>query len=439
MNRKSMGTPSGFRDLLPKDVQLKRWLVGIIEDVYKKYGFLPIETPIVEFHETLAGDVTDFNLYKIVPSKERQKGVAKEMALRFDQTVPLARFVVDNMNNITLPFKRYVYGPVFRGETPQAGRYRQFDQFDMDIVGSSNIASDIEIILCMCDVMRAVVGNQKFVIKTNTRKLLNCLPKLFDFPEEKLRSVLIELDKRDKIPTETLRESLVLIGLTESNATRMIDFGSVVGSPNDVLSQIKVICGHLPEAEEAINDLEAVALALKECSAVEVQFDMAVIRGLAYYTAMVFETSLVDAPQFGSVYSGGRYDGLVESFGVQPLPAVGASVGVDRLIAALQSLNFVVPDQEKKVIVLVQDVSCVAYAFKIGSIIRSLGMICEVYTGNKKKLADQFKYTDKLGYSYSVVVGLAEMQDNVVNIKNQKTKEQSVILISSLRSSHFGK
>lgn len=182
MKRKSLGLPSGFRDLLPEDALAKNWLVKTINEVYQKWGFFPIETPIVEFTETLTGEVTDFNLYSVIPSKERQTGTSQGLSLRFDQTVPLARFVVDNTSKITFPFKRFVYGPVFRGETAQIerGRYRQFDQFDIDIVGSSNIASDIEILLCMRDTMRTIVGDGKFIIRTNTRKLLNCLPSLFD-------------------------------------------------------------------------------------------------------------------------------------------------------------------------------------------------------------------------------------------------------------------
>lgn len=433
--KRSMGNPSGFRDLLPPEAMFKRWLVETITGVYEKYGFLPIETPLVEFHDTLAGEVTDFNLYKVNPSKERQVGTASELALRFDQTVPLARFVVDNTGKITLPFKRYVYGPVFRGESPQAGRYRQFDQFDVDIVGSSNIASDIEILLCMRDTMRAIVGDAKFVIRTNTRKLLNCLPSLFGFSESDLRAVLIELDKRDKVTTESLISSLVEIGMTQETAKNLSDFCNITGNPADVLTKIKTICGDISEATEAISDLQATADTLSASISPEILFDMSIIRGLGYYTGMVFETKLVDAPQFGSVYSGGRYDGLVASFGVQSLPAVGASVGVDRLITALQSLDFQIPKEDKKVIILIQDPAVISYAFRVANILRTENIVCEVYTGNKKKLGDQFQYADTLKYDYTIVVGKQEMEMEVVNIKNQKTREQhNAVSLQSLSS-----
>ncbi len=434
MKRKSLGNPSGFRDLLPEDANIKSWLVKTISEVYKKWGFLPIETPLVEFTTTLAGEVTDFNLYSVVPSKERQTGSAQGLSLRFDQTVPLARFVVDNMDKIALPFKRYVYGPVFRGETAQIerGRYRQFDQFDVDIVGSSNIASDIEILLCMRDTMRSVLGDNSFIIRTNTRKLLNCLPILFNFSESNLRAVLIELDKRDKVTPESLKLSLTGIGLTQIDAERLAEFGSIAGKPIDVLEKIKSICGTLPEAAEAISDLQTTADTLASCDVTEIMFDMSIIRGLGYYTGMVFETNLMNAPQFGSVYSGGRYDGLVASFGVQPLPAVGSSVGVDRLIAALQFLNFKIPGEAKKVIVLIQDSVVIDYAFQVANAVRLLGVTCEVYTGGKKKLGDQFTYADKLNYDYTIIVGPNEMQNGTVNIKNQKTRAQETVNLSKI-------
>lgn len=434
MKRRSLGTPSGFRDLLSEDANIKSWLVKTISDVYKKWGFLPIETPLVEFTETLAGEVTDFNLYSVIPSKERQTGSAKSLSLRFDQTVPLARFVVDNMDKIAIPFKRYVYGPVFRGETAQIerGRYRQFDQFDVDIVGSSNIASDIEILLCMRDTMRAVLGDDSFIIRTNTRKLLNCLPVLFNFSESNLRAVLIELDKRDKVTPESLISSLTAVGLTQLDAQNLAKFGSITGKPIEVLSKIKSVCGNLPEATEAIADLEATADTLIACNATEIMFDMSIIRGLGYYTGMVFETNLVNAPQFGSVYSGGRYDGLVASFGVQPLPAVGSSVGVDRLIAALQFMNFKIPGEAKKAIVLIQDPVVINYVFKVANKVRLLGITCEVYTGGKKKLGDQFAYADKLNYDYTIVVGPNEMQNGTVNLKNQRTKVQETMVLSEM-------
>lgn len=439
MKKRLKGTPSGFRDLLPNDALLKAWLIKTIAEVYQRYGFVPIETPLVEFTETLAGEVTDFNLFSVVPSKERQAGTAQGLSLRFDQTVPLARFVVENTGKISLPFKRYVYGPVFRGETAQIekGRYRQFDQFDIDTVGSAAIASDIEVLLCMCDTMRAIVGAGKFVIRTNTRKLLNVLPQMFGFAESNLRPVLIELDKRDKVSRESLVKSLVSVGLSELNAENLADFGSITGTPSDVLVQIKTLCSDIPEAGQAINDLQITSDTLAAIGVPEIMFDMSIIRGLGYYTGMVFETNLIDAPQFGSVYSGGRYDGLVESFGAQSLPAVGASVGVDRMIAALQSMNFKIPGQSKKAIVLIQDSVVTAYSFQVASLVRKIGISCEVYTGNKKKLNDQFAYADQLEYDYTIVVGQTEMENRTANIKDQATRTQTIVQINSITILNF--
>jgi len=434
MKRKLLGTPSGFRDLLPEDANTKNWLVKTISEVYKKWGFLPIETPIVEFTETLAGEVTDFNLFSVVPSKERQTGSAKSLSLRFDHTVPLARFVIENTDKIAIPFKRYTYGSLFRGETAQVerGRFRQFDQLDIDTVGSSNIASDIEILLCMRDAMKAVLKNDNFIIHVNTRKLLNCLPKIYNFPEENLRAVLIELDKRDKVTLESLVSSLESIGMSKENANSLATFGSISGKPADVLEKIKDIFNNVREADEAVSDLENIAKTFESCNS-EIIFDMGVIRGLGYYTGMVFEISLTDAPSFGSVCGGGRYDGLVESFGVRSLPAVGASIGTDRLIAALASLDFKTPEDRQKMIILVQDPTAIAYSFKVADKVRSSGAICEVYTGGKKKLSDQFDYADKLKYDHTIILGSNEVKDNTVTLRNQKTKSQEVLNFSDLK------
>lgn len=435
MSKKSLGIPSGFRDLLSKDSILKNWLATKITEVYQKWGFITIETPIVEFTETLTGEVTDFNLFSVSPSKERQSGIAQSLSLRFDHTVPLARFIVDHRNDVTLPFKRYVYGPVFRGETAQVekGRYRQFDQLDVDIVGSSNISSDIEVMLCMRDTMFTILGNSEFTIYVNTRKLLNCLPLVFGFEQDKLISVLIELDKRDKVSNEILVSSLISIGISTDSAQKLVEFGSIKGKPNDVLVKLQNVFKDLPEATEALSDLQFVSDTLDILNISEIVFDMSIIRGLGYYTGMIFETKLKNAPQFGSVYSGGRYDNLVENFGSQPIPAVGASVGVDRLVSALQFLNFKILEKSKKIIVLIQDKSVTSYAFSVADVIRKLNFVCEVYTGNKKKLGDQFAYADKLSYDYVVIVGIDEMNNNTVNIKDQKTKEQKTVNISEIK------
>ena len=423
------GTPSGFRDIGPEESALKRWVVRTIEGIYMRYGFVPIETPIVEFAEILADEVTDFNLFMVSPSKERQKGTAVALAMRFDQTVPLARFVSEN-SAITKPFKRYVFGPVFRGESPQAGRYRQFDQFDADIVGSSNISSDIEVLLVMRDVMKAIVGD-KFTIRTNTRKLLNCLPVVFGFEESNLKEVLIALDKRDKISPENLKKLLTDLGLSDDTAVGIMDFGSLSGAPSDVLANVKKICGSYPEAEEAINDLEVVAQTLTACGVAEIEFDMSIIRGLSYYTGMVFETVLHEAKEFGSVYSAGRYDGLVAKFGAQETPAVGASVGVDRLVAALTAMKYKPKDDCLKAIVMVTDVKMIPYAFLISDYCHNAGIPCEVYTGNKRKLGDQFAYADSKGYDYTLIADSSDQENQTVKVRDQKTKIQ---VVSSLDS-----
>lgn len=425
MKRKSKGTPSGFRDLSSTEALLKEYVVRSIAGVYKKYGFLPIETPIVEFAETLTGEVTDFNLFTVAPSKTREQGEANALAMRFDQTVPLARYVADNQQ-LVKPFKRYVYGPVFRGERPQAGRYRQFDQFDADTVGTTNIAADIEILLMMRDVF-VEIGISRFVLKVNTRKLLNALPFMFGFSIDLLRSTLIALDKKDKITEDELRDLLRQQVLPEEAIEKLISFSGIKGAPLEVVRRLEELCKNTPEAQEGFTDLKQIAESLKAAGADEnVVFDMSIIRGLGYYTGAIFETALLDSPEFGSVYSGGRYDNLVENFGVPQQPAVGASVGVDRLVAALIKNGFTVPQQQKKVIVLLLDSIATAYAFEIAAKLRAEGKICEVYTGSKKKISDQLSYALKQGYPWACIVGGTELESKTVTVKNLTEQTQEV-------------
>jgi len=423
--RSIKGTPSGFRDLLPSETLLKEYVVRKISDVYKNYGFLPIETPIVEYLETLIDEVTDFNLFIVEPTKTRKTGAANSLALRFDQTVPLARFIAENQQ-IKKPFKRYVYGPVFRGERPQSGRYRQFDQFDADTVGTSDISADIEIILMMRDVFYAI-GLDNFVIKVNTRKLLNALPKIFDFPENKLKKVLIALDKRDKISTIQLKELLINEELSENSISMLVEFGGIHGDPAEIMEQLYDICKNVPEAQEGMNDLQTITDVLSSVSKTgNIIFDMSVIRGLSYYTGTIFETQLLDALEFGSVYSGGRYDNLVENFGVLQQPAVGASVGVDRLVSALVKIGFQPESKSASVLILVNDPSNLVYAFLVAEKIRATNRICEVYTGNKKRFGEQFTYADERGYLYACIIGQIEKETRTIKIKNLKTKKEDV-------------
>jgi len=417
-------TPSGFRDLLPKEAQQKEDMIQKIISVYRKYGFSPLETPIVEFQSTLVGDVTDFNLFNVNSNRERKKGSAQSMAMRFDLTVPLARVVVQ-YPELPKPFKRYQLGEVFRGERPQKGRYRQFTQLDADIVGSDSIYADADIILMMYSVMN-VLGINNFKIRVNTRKILNALPELVGFSEKILRDVLILLDKRDKVSQEELLNLLLQKGLSEKQAEQLVDFGNLSGSRTEVLQGLQELFSGIESAQEGLSDLETINEVVSATDSEKIIFDMSIIRGLAYYTGAVFETVLDDYPQFGSVYSGGRYDNLIEKLGGPDISAVGASVGVDRLLAVLSEMKSSNEQKRDGYVVLVQDSSVLSYAFSIAEKIRSLNIECDVYTGSKN-LGSQFGYAESKGYLNAIILGQNELENKSLIVKDLVTRNQKEI------------
>ena len=425
-------TPSGFRDLLPKEARQKEQIIQKIISVYRQYGFVPLETPIVEFKSTLVGDVTDFNLFLVHPSKERLRGSAKEMAMRFDLTVPLARTIAQH-THIAKPFKRYQLGDVFRGERPQKGRYRQFTQLDADIVGSKSIYSDIEIILMMHSVMSKLdVGN--FTIRVNTRKILNALPEFIGFDENKLRSILIILDKRDKVSENELAIMLKDNGLSDKQITDLVGFGSLSGDMFDVLGKLEDLFKNIKSAQEALSDLRKISesISFSNKFGSNIIFDMSVIRGLSYYTGTVFETVLDDYPQYGSIYSGGRYDNLIEKLGGSSISAVGASVGVDRLLAILTEIGSGDLTQQNGYALLVHSEGALDYAIQVAEEIRSLSLMADVYTGSGK-IGKQFSYAESKGYTKVIILGENEKRDRSLLIKDLITKEQKIISFKNIK------
>jgi histidyl-tRNA synthetase len=431
-------TPTGFPDILPEKAIKKEKLVNTIIDVYRRFGFVPLETPVVEFQDVLIDEQTDFNLFQVSSSRERASGEADPMAMRFDLTVPLSR-VIAQYPDLAKPFKRYQLGTVFRGERPQKGRYRQFSQLDADIVGTASVYADIEIISMMREVMFSL-EIPRFTIRVNTRKVLNALPSYAKFPTEKLREVLIILDKRDKISTQELQDLLMQeTAVNETTARALITFGGISGKPQDVVTHLEELFGDLPEAVEGLQELRTIAQALasSEHGDSNVIFDMSIIRGLAYYTGPVFETTLDDAPELGSVYSGGRYDELIGKYlgNNQNIAAVGASVGVDRLLAVLEELEqrgLSQKTQAQGSIVLVQDDKVLPYAFQIASKIRSQGHVCDLYLGKEKNLGKQFAYAEAKNFSRAFIVGEDEQNSSTVIVKNLLTRDQNQIALENI-------
>ncbi len=403
-------TLKGFRDYLPEQMIPREALIDTARRVFRSYGFLPIDTPALEYEEILTGkggEETDKQLYRF----EDQGG--RKVAMRFDLTVPLARFVAQHSGELGLPFKRYHIATVWRGESPQRGRYREFMQCDFDTIGTESVVSDIETVLVIHDLLRAI-GFEKFTIRINHRQYLMILLEILGFSSQQTE-VLRVLDKRDKIGVEGVRSALTEIGFAEEKARELIlhvDAASIdPGGMKD--PRLELQKRRLHEVREAV----LAAGVHKD----RVRVDHSIARGLDYYTGIVFETQLDDLAGIGSVCSGGRYDNLANLYTKEKLPGVGASLGLDRLLAAMEELGI----GEKRgstapVFLPYFDEGHLADYLRIAARLRAAGIGVELYP-DCKKLGAQLKYADRRGFRFALVLGEDEWKSGRCQIKDLGT------------------
>ncbi len=383
------GLPSGTRDYAP-GLQIKRQkMLDTIRGVFELYGFAPLETSSLQRREVLTGG--DENFEKQI--FKAGNGEETDTALRFDLTVPLARYVATMGDKIERPFKRYEIGKVWRGEKAQAGRYREFIQCDADIVGSSSLFAEAEIISLVYETMRAL-GFEKFVIKINNRKIFGTLS------VEALRI----LDKLDKVGWARVEKELATIGISKKEILKILD--SEDAEVNEVIKLAKNF--GVPDKF--------------------LKFDQTVVRGLGYYTGVVFETVLTEEPKLGSVFGGGRYDNLVERFGGAKTSAVGVSAGVDRLFIALEKENLVANGvASAEVLVLNFEKECERMAAQIASDLRRAGISTEIYFGKEETLKGQLAYAVKREFKFVVIVGKDEKEKGVAQIKDMIARTQKEV------------
>lgn len=446
--------PGGFLDFLPVEFLAREKMLKTIEKIFQSYGFDPIETPMVEFEYVLSGETSDTgkNIFQVKSLRERETSGAKNLALRFDQTVPLARLLAANPYNpidrtgIKLPWRRMVVGPVFRGESPQNGRYRQFYQFDADIAGSASMTADAEIISMMFHTLHALNINN-FKILINNRKLLNGLADLVGIKErpsakkeDLTREMMRILDKMDKIGFEAVvlelkREPIndfdPAPNLSKTGIEKIQEFLKIAGDNHVKITRSRDIFSGISIAEEGLDELEEILKHLSFLAIPEntVQINYSIARGLDYYTGTVMETLLLDAPQFGSVFSGGRFNDLVSRFTGQDLPAVGASIGVDRLFAALRHLGKIDLSKQTVSEVMIlrlipnEDGRYLSFAQEI----RKQGLNCEVCLLDDLSFKSQFNYAISRGVKYVLICGENEKNKKTVQIKNLDKREQKEI------------
>jgi len=414
-------TLPGFMELHPNEQILFNEMKETIRKSYEQFGFLPLDTPIVELAEVLlakAGGETEKQIYRF------EKGDT-DLALRFDLTVPLAKYVSMYHGELSFPFRRYQIGKVYRGERPQKGRFREFYQCDIDIIGDNelNILHDAEIPMIIFNTFKKL-GFDDFTIRINNRKILNGFFASLNLsdPAEVLRII----DKIDKIGVEEVKKCLAEINVDADSINKIIDFISITGSTDEKLASLKGLNIENEVFVKGLEELEAVVNGIRLFGISENNFkvDLTIARGLDYYTGTVYETFLNDYRELGSVCSGGRYENLAEYYTDKKLPGVGISIGLTRLFYKLNELNAIKVSKESIATVLVASASSdISPCLPIATAFRTAGINTELFLSDKKIKA-KFKYADKLNIPFVVIIGEDEIANNTVSLKNMKTGEQ---------------
>ncbi len=441
--------PGGFRDFLPDEYNKRQWLLDKTVEVYKLFGFQPLETSAVEHFETLAGgDETSKQVYRLFNNQPDFSG--ESLALRFDLTVSLARVLATNRDKFNLPFKRYQIGYVWRGERQQRGRFKQFLQFDADIVGTSSPDADAEIVIIIDKLMKTL-EIEKYVIKINNRKILNGFIRNIGLNEEQIKPFLRILDKMDRIGWDGVAEILTnpipsvgmkddngeieSMGLDKDKVSLIESFVIISGSNEEKLNRLQSESFSCKLLNEGVDEIRRIfdLCGYAGIAPDKIKFDPALARGLDYYTGPVFETILTDLSDIGSIMSGGRYDNLLERFGKDCIPATGISLGVDRMMVALEELNKITGNVDgTKVLIVPLDDESEKICMKIAVKIRSAGIATEVFLGDNRKLKKQLTYANRKNIPYCIIIGGEELNSGKAKFKNMLTGEQKSIEIENI-------
>ena len=419
-------TLPGFMELKPNEQILFNQIKEKIEESYKRFGFLPLDTPILELSEVLlakAGGETEKQIYRFTRGDD--------LAMRFDLTVPLAKYVSKNYGELQFPFRRYQIGKVYRGERPQKGRFREFYQADIDIIGDGELSSmnDAEIPSIIYTTFKSL-GFDDFTIRINNRKILNGLFEYLNIVELSTEIMRI-IDKLEKIGKENVKLELLKLNIEEENVVKILEFISISGNNEEKIEELEKLNIKNEVFEKGLFELKEVVKYIRLFGVPEENFsiDLTIARGLDYYTGTVYETFLDNYREIGSVCSGGRYDNLAENYTDKSLPGVGIAIGVTRLFDQLNDLKLIKTEKESISDVLVISTSDdVSECLPIANTFRKEGINTEVYM-NDKKMKAKFKYADKLKIPYVAIIGEDEVRENKVSLKNLVTGKQDTINI----------
>ena len=424
MAKVSPRTLSGFMELLPEQQMKMERMMEILRQSYSVYGFTPLDTPVIESAEVLlakGGGETEKQIYRFMKGES-------DLALRFDLTVPLAKYVAGHYGELTFPFRRYQIGKVYRGERAQRGRFREFYQADIDVIGDGklDIINEAEIPAIIYNTF-SKLGITKFKIKVNNRKILNGFYAMNGM-SERAGDIMRTVDKLDKIGAEKVRQLLIDdVKMLPCKAENVLDFMAICGSNDEVIAALERYRGMDATFDQGLDELKTVTGYLAAFGVPEENFavDLTTARGLDYYTGTVYETEMTEHPEIGSVCSGGRYDNLAEYYTDKQLPGVGISIGLTRLFYVLNeqgllSDEIVTAPCDALVIPMTEDAG---FAISAATALRAGGVRTQLY-GEKKKFKAKMSYADKLKVPFVVLVGEDEINEGVLSVKNMQTGEQ---------------
>lgn len=450
--------PKGTRDFSPSEVAKRNYIMNTIKSCFTTYGFQPIETPSFENSETLMGkygEEGDRLIFKILNSGDylnkvddvlySEKNSAKltpiisEKALRYDLTVPFARYVVQHQNDITFPFKRYQIQPVWRADRPQKGRFREFFQCDADVVGSKSLWQEVELVQ-LYDAVFSKLKLEGVVIKLNNRKILSGIAEVIG-AEDKLIDFTVALDKLDKIGEEGIKAEMLSKGISESAIDKLQPLFTLTGSASEQLAMLKSLLASSETGLEGVSELEFITNNIDTLGlqSTQLQIDVTLARGLNYYTGAIFEVSAPSEVKMGSIGGGGRYDDLTGIFGLPNVSGVGISFGLDRIYLVLEELNLFpeTVSENTKVLFINFGEKEALYAMQAISKLRLNGSAAELYPDiakNQKHLGKQITYANKRNIPFTVLAGEDEMKAGNYTLKNMESGEQETVSFEDLEA-----
>jgi histidyl-tRNA synthetase len=443
--------PQGTRDFSAATIRKRNYIFSTIKTVFELYGFQPLETPAMENLETLMGkygEEGDKLIFKILNNGlNNEKNIDKakagfekvlegknsadltERALKYDLTIPFARYVAMNHTKLTFPFRRYQIQPVWRADRPQKGRYREFTQCDADVVGSQSLMNDVEFALIYDEVFNRL-NLFDYELRINSRKILSALAKACNAPE-KLVAITTAIDKLDKVSIDKVKTELAEKGLTENQIDLIEKYVSISGSNEEKISQLISLMGNNADCNRGLEEIKKI---LVHTSGKNIVVDFTLARGLNYYTGIIYEAKAPAIVQMGSIGGGGRYDDLTGLFGVPNVPGVGISFGVDRIYDVLEELQLFPEDLQvsTKALFFNMGEKESAFAFIKMQALRKAGIACELYHVEEQKIAKQFRYAEDKKIPFAVIIGSKEMEQNYCQVKNLTTGEQHVVVFENL-------